>query len=94
MLPERVGAGYKIDPGDGFSVGYDFYNYFSMNTQEPSSELKMTPLFKGFSFGDFMNESETKISSDIEMLAYEHKASELFSLFTADIIKQDVIFTR
>jgi len=61
-----------------------------MNLPETFPERPTIIEFKNFSFGEYFDKTNQEEKKDIERLA----ATELFSLFTADIIKQEVIFTR
>ena len=61
-----------------------------MNFPESFPERPTIVEIKDFSFGEYFNKKVEIEHSDTERL----NGNELFSLFTADIIKEDVIFTR
>ena len=61
-----------------------------MNLPEQLPEDPTVSEFKDFSFASFLDGTVKKYNAADERLI----GSELFSLFTADIIKEDVVFTR
>ncbi len=61
-----------------------------MNLPETFPDRPTFIEFKQFSFGEFFEEKNDEETKEAERIL----ATDLFSLFTADIIRQEVVFTR